>query len=210
MRPLSSFSGKWNPMMQAIQFQWDSSTLENDRYIHIVGINQDEHGFSVNARNYAFLDLRTASSLSSASMKIQNGFAGVFKMNFFAFSTAVSGTQSDAAIIAMCEQNPEVLSSVMVGQANILCTIGTSTQENAKIVNFEINSDCTISQGVIGFQYPCDNMNIVTAFPGVIQKGKNVMPPVLVPKDCDMHVVPCDKQYAGNLNIKEKYKLFNF
>jgi len=210
MRPLSNFSGKWNPAAQAIQFQWDPSTLENDRYVHIVSVNHNEHGFSVDVQNYTFLDLRTAASLSSATMKIRSGLAGVFKMYFFAFSTATSGTQDDAAVIQACEQNPSLLSAVMVGQANLLCVIGTSTQENAKVVTFEITSDCAISDGVLGFQYPCDNMRIVTAFPGPIKKGKNVFPPVLIPKDCAMQVVPCDKQFVGNLNIKEKNKLFNF
>ena len=213
MKPLASFSGKWNPSMQAIQFQWDARALGNDRYIYIIGIVGNGNDMRLDMTQLSLLDVRNPANQSNSSLikRITNGRAGVFKMLFCGFSSPLAaGSQNEASVIEACRNDPSFLTTVMMGQASITCQIGTSVQDNAKVVTFDITSNCEISPGVLGYQYHCDNMVITIDFPGVIAKGRTEFKPIAIPKNCDINVVPFDKQFAGNLEIKQKNKLFGF
>ena len=111
---------------------------------------------------------------------------------------------SDEEILLACKNDSNYMTKVMMGRANIAFIVQNSTSDNTKTVKIILKSDSDISEGVLGYKYVVDNCEIITAFPGTVSRGKTVYPPVLIPKGCDLSVVPMESQFSGNLFIEAK------
>ena len=213
MKPLSDFKGRWDSTTQRIKFTWNAKALEKDGYIVIVAINGEGDAISLNSRTYFAGDVRSIEGQGdSISMSVPAGSRGVYKMVFCGVSALNASEASDIDVLNYCKSNPECLMAVMMGKAEITWSEKNTKLDFVKVVEMEITSNCEIESGVLGYQYSKDNVKINMPFPGKIEARKRTKyPPILIPKDCDIAVVPCDVQFGGNLVIQKKKKsIFGF
>ncbi len=208
MKPLVNFQGKLTA--NGIQFTWDVKALENDAYIILVGIIGSGDSIKINQNCVKLLSLQSMEGDgSSYLMQNMSGSAGVQKAVFCGLSSETKST--DEEILEMCRSNPDCMISVMMGRADIEWSDHAKVVDNVKIITFELNSNTEISQGVLGYQYSYGSELIMKLpFPDRVHQGKHNYPPILIPKDCDISVVPYDDQFKGNLNIKKKKKRLFF
>lgn len=206
MRPVKDFSGIWNPQKNAILFKWDVSAIGNDRYIYIIGLIEEDGTYRPDTSRYKLFDIRDMNNPnpSSTYMPISNLKVGVHKMLFCAYSTPGAANPNSEELIAACRSDSAYITGVMMGRANIVYVADTSVVENAKMVKIHLKSDSGIAPGVLGYQYCLDNCQVMTPFPGAINRGKTVFPPILIPRDSELQIGPMDRQFAGNLSITSK------
>ncbi|MBE6679646.1 MAG: hypothetical protein E7598_03895 [Ruminococcaceae bacterium] len=213
MKPLSDFKGRWDSTTQRIKFTWNAKAIEKDGYIVIVAISGEGDSISLNSKTYYGGDIRCIEGQGdSISLPVPAGSRGVYKAVFCGISALNASEANDAAVLDYCKSNPECLISVMMGKAELSWTEKCVKQDFVKMVEIEITSNFEIEPGVLGYQYAKDGVNIKLPFPGKIEARKRKKyPPILIPKDCDVAVVPCDPQFGGNLVIQKKKKsIFGF
>ncbi len=213
MRALVNLNGVWDPSISSIRFSWDPSSLENDRFVFIYAIKNIDGNLSVDYTYQIVHDIQTSyvSGAGGVIMKIQNAPFGVSKMTFCGFSDEKGGVPGIEEILMGCKAAPKSLTEVLMGCADIVYSIKASAHGNAKLINIELTSSCTVLNGVLGYRYFCDNgFPITFAFPNAIQKGKNVYPPILIPQNSNIDVVAFDKQFTGNLRITRKNRFLGF
>lgn len=210
MKAIKGFCGHWNPDKRAIQFNWDVSSIGNDRYIYIVGLKEDEGSLKIDMSKsvvFDICDMRNTNQ-SSTFMQINDLRIGVYKMLFCAYSMPQATICSDEEILKICESDPLYTTTVMMGRATISYVIEYTVVDNAKLTKIYLKSDSDIAEGVLGYRYCVDNCEIINSFPKVINKGKTSYPPILIPKDCEIQIVPIDRQFSGNLMISSKKSKF--
>ena len=210
MRAIKGFCGYWNPDKRAIQFKWDVSSIGNDRYIYIFGLKEDNGSLKIDMSKsivFDICDMRNTNQ-SSTFMQITNLKIGVYKMLFCAYSMPQATVCSDEEILKACESDPLYTTTVMMGRAVITYVAEYTIVENSKITKIHLKSDSEIAEGVLGYRYCVDNCEIINSFPKAINKGKTSYPPILLPRDCEIQIVPIDRQFSGNLMISSKKSKF--
>ena len=210
MRAIKGFCGYWNPDKRAIQFKWDVSSIGNDRYIYIFGLKEDNGSLKIDMSEsivFDICDMRNTNQ-SSTFMQITNLKIGVYKMLFCAYSMPQATVCSDEEILKACESDPLYTTTVMMGRAVITYVAEYTIVENSKITKIHLKSDSEIAEGVLGYRYCVDNCEIINSFPKAINKGKTSYPPILLPRDCEIQIVPIDRQFSGNLMISSKKSKF--
>jgi len=211
MKSLKGFQGRWNGSLQCIQFSWDSRSLGTDRYIAIVSINGEGSALKVDFNNYMFMDIRSLQGDGNPiSFKNTFGGTGVYRIQFCGVSVESKAEVTEENILAFCQKDSECIAQVMMGRADITWTASTSVFENVKSVSLSVRSSCDISNGVLGYQYAFgQNLFVKMPFPGMIRQGAWCdYPPILIPKDCEIEVVPYDSHFSGNLIITKKRSWF--
>ena len=210
MKAIKDFCGNWNPDKWAIQFKWDVSDIGNDRYIYIVALQEVDGSLGVDLSKslvFDICDMRNTSQ-SSTFMQISNLRVGVYKMMFCAYSTPTATNYTEEEIIKACQSDPKYTTTVVMGRASISYVSQCTVVDNSKIVKIHLKSDSDISEGVLGYRYCVDNCEIITPFPKGIAKGKTSYNPFLIPKNCEIQIVPIDKRFLGNLEITAKKSKF--
>lgn len=213
MKPLVNFQGRFDSGAQTLRFTWDARALGTDGYIVIAAIVGEGTAMQIDFSRYIVAEVRTLpGSGNMIPMKMIGGQTGVYKMTFCGFSVPTSKDFDDDEMLRICRNDSSVLISVMMGRAEIIWTANTSIQESVKLITIDITSNCDIAQDVLGYQYAYGkDLFVKLPFPGMIKQGKQCgYGPVLVPKDCEVAVVPYDAQFSGNLVIKQKKKIFGF
>lgn len=212
MKPLSEFQGRWNGATQTIRFTWDARALGTDGYIVIAAVVGEGSSLRLDVARYTVKEVRTLpGDGNTVTMKVPVGQAGVRKMMFCGASAPALKDVDDNAVLQICRSDPSCLTAVMMGRAEIAWSDSVSTQDTVKLVTLEVTSNCDISNGVLGYRCVYGKDLVVTLpFPGDVGKGKQKYSPILVPRDCEVTVVPYDAQFGGNLMIKKKNKLFGF
>lgn len=211
MKAIKGFCGHWNPDKRAVQFQWDVSSIGNDRYIYIVGLKENEGSLKVDVSDNTVFDISDVrnTNQSSTFMSITNLRTGVYKMLFCAYSMPQATNCSDEEILKACNSDPLYTATVMMGRAAISYVAEYTVVENAKLTKIHLKSDSDIAEGVLGYRYFVDNnCEVINSFPKAINKGKTSYQPILIPRDCEIQIVPIDRRFSGNLMISSKKSKF--
>ena len=140
MRPVKDFCGNWNPERRAIQFKWDVSGMENDRFIYIVGLQEADGRWKPDLSKQHLFDICDMKNISQSStfMPIASLGVGVYKMRFCAFSMPQATAYSDEDIQNACASDPAFTTEVMLGRANVVYVAESTVAENAKIVRLHM------------------------------------------------------------------------
>ena len=133
MRPVKDFCGNWNPERRAIQFKWDVSGMENDRFIYIVGLQEADGRWKPDLSKQHLFDICDMKNISQSStfMPIASLGVGVYKMRFCAFSMPQATAYSDEDIQNACASDPAFSTEVMLGRANVVYVAESTVAENA-------------------------------------------------------------------------------
>ncbi len=213
MKALKDFKGSWNSHLQCIQFSWDAKAIGTDGYIVIAAVMGSGASAKIDISSYKVLELRTLQGTGNMyNMKTTVGRSGVYKMVFCGVSVPSTRDIQDNELLEICRTDPGSLTSVIMGRAEITWSANTATQDDFKLVTIELTSNCEIAAGVLGYQYQYGSDLIVKMpFPGPIHQGKQGgYGPILIPRSCDISVVPYDSQFNGNFTINYKKKFFGF
>lgn len=212
MKPLAEFQGRWNGAMQVAQFTWDARALGTDGCIVIAGVIGDGANMQIDFSQYNVLEVRALPGNGNQfTKKIAVGQSGVYKLQFCGLSLPSARELHDDEMLDICRRDASCLTTVMMGKADITWSESVSVQDTVKLVTLDVTSSCEISGGVLGYQYAYGKGLIVKMpFPDRIRQGKQSFRPILIPRDCEIAVVPYDTQFNGNLKIKKRNKLFGF
>ncbi len=211
MNLIKDFHGSWNAAKGGIVFEWDVSSITNDRFIYIVGIREEKGTLKIEGDHKKIFDVSNPSNTSQKStfLQINSIRASVYKMIFCAYSSPKAVNYSDEEILNAYKEGKLSTSIVIMGTASITYVAETVIIDNSKMIRIYLKSDRVVSSGVLGYKYFMGDEEIVNSFPGDVMEGKTTYPPILIPSECELQIVPVDKQFSGNLTITEKKsKLF--
>ena len=212
MNVLENFQGRYFASGKFIQFNWDPKSVGTDSFVVIAGVAGSDNALKVICQKTNKIQNLPG---QGDSFKLDNlngvfGNSGVQKIVFCGFSVSSLAEVTDEAIFEIYRTHTDKLAQVMIGEAKIVWKAKTKVQDNVKIVEIELNSTSKVSQGVIGYQYSYgSSLQVKMPFPGDVPPGKQNYPAILIPKECEIAVVPYDSQFSGNLSIERKKGLFS-
>lgn len=213
MRVLSNLNGRWNPQRSCIEFSWDVSGLDNDRFIFIFPLEKINNEYKLNVKNAIIHDVANIGygSVNSASVPLGDAQVGVSLKQYCAFSHPDRMIPQETDILKACDDNKDFVSNVMIGRAMIEYSIKRTECGNATVIELSINSNSVIEHGVLGYQYRCGLTVIKESFPGIIQRGIDInYPQIAIPSDSDIQIIPIDDRFTGNILLSEKNKKNSF
>lgn len=184
-----------------IVIRWDPAAVGNDRYISFYEL--------VNASAEAMLcprrriDLKQEGGSASITMKSPVLISGVHKITYVAFShdEKIIGEE---AIRRACSLQKEYYVVVMDGQADVSYELRKKDMSDSTVVTMVFDCTSPIEAEMLGYRYTC-GVQILQPVPALPQ-GKTELPPIIVPKDTPVEIIPFRAEFSQNLLLREKKK----
>lgn len=212
MKTLQGISGVWAQSQQMVTFKWQPDG-SNNRYVHIIGLTENNGKLQLDDNCYTEKDLKFAmgKEMLTISISVNSGAASISKKGFFAFSTLDSYWDRGEVqtIINKSGWNSPYVVAVAIGHASLQYGLISKRAGLARSVTFVLSSTSGVPEGVLGYRYQCGDTEITLPFPGDIPAGKKRVKygPILIPFDSEIKPIPMNEQYTSNVDIQRKTML---
>ncbi len=209
MRPIAGLSGRWNQGRNAVQFQWDPRALMDERYVYIFEVARTSKGLQL-TDNSMIHDVMSYSGNSNNRQLFIHPLHMTNEVSvhtFWAFLTADHVGGQEARLLQACLESPEkkaYFAEVVTGKANVTFAVRSRRVGEGQLATITVKSDRSILPHVLGYSFRCGNNRIRHSFPGTVSRGKQEYPPIVVPRDSDLKVIPMDDRFEENLSVTKK------
>lgn len=200
MKPLKNVKSFWERSGDIV-IRWDPAAIGNDRYISFYEVaSSDTDGKLIPAQR---IDLKMEENNSSITVKSSVYSSGVRKLRYVAFSHEEKNIGEDAVRNA-CSLHREYFIDVMVGHADIFYELQKKELSGSMAVALVFECSSPIESEMLGYRYNC-GIQVLQSVPALPQ-GKTELPPIIVPKDTMIEIIPYRAEFSQNLQIQEKRK----
>ncbi len=203
MRPVAGLSGRWDQGQNAVLFRWDPGTLMDERYVYIFEVARTPRGLQL-TDNCMIHDVYSSKQLF---IRLRHMTNEVSVHTFLAFLTADYIGGQEARILRECQESPEkkaYFAEVVTGKANVTYAVRSRRVGEGQLATITVKSDRSILPHVLGYSFRCGNSRICHSFPGTVPRGRQDYPPIVVPRDSDLKVIPVDERFKENLSVTKK------
>lgn len=205
MKLLQDLQGRWDKNDNALILSWDVSKTIYEDYLHVIDMSPNR------TDREEFKDSIMRDGAARYGMKRiqkQRLTNEIEIAEFFVFMSDSMANTPNNTLMNICEQYPEGRLKVAMGHAAMAYSVRRTQIKPFQCVRLIIKADRRIPRGLVGYQYQLGEKQEIIELPMDIPASKFQTPPILVPSDSEVGLIPLKDCYRGNIDISKQFVVF--